>query len=248
MSEAALPTGATLHYIDSGAGTQPVPAVVIHGMLNTAEDMGRVTDWLIAEGYRVIAPTLRGYGESTPKPRTFPYDFYQRDADDVLALLDDLEIDRAHLLGYSDGGEVALLMAGEQPERFQTVTTWGAVGYYGEAMRPVAQRMFPPTWISEAERTRHGINDADGFVLGWIDAVRRIIDGGGALGSASAHRITAPLLMMLGEQDTLNPAEYAQRTIDAAPNARLLTFQCGHAVHEHAWLPFKQAVGAHLQR
>jgi len=68
---------------------------------------GAEIDWL-ATMYRVIAPDLRGYSKSHPKPRTYPKDFYRRDADDMAALIDALKLDQPHVLGFSDGGEVAL--------------------------------------------------------------------------------------------------------------------------------------------
>src|SRR5690606_29952151 len=176
MPFAELSTGARLHYEDVGEGE---PLIAIHGMLGTARlHLGRVIDWLSAD-FRVIGPTMRGYGESTPKPRDFPLDFYHRDARDVLALMDALGIERAHVLGYSDGGEISLVLAGMQPERFLSATAWGAIGYFGPDIRPVVQRMYPATWLSQEQMERHGIPNADAFALGWIRAARHIIDSGG---------------------------------------------------------------------
>src|SRR5262245_5233934 len=102
MPFAYISTGATLQYEDVGSGT---PVIAIHGRLGRPnEDFARIFDWL-SPNYRVIAPWLRGYGQSQPKPRDFPLKFYHRDADDVLAFMDALNIDKSHLLGYSDGGE-----------------------------------------------------------------------------------------------------------------------------------------------
>jgi valacyclovir hydrolase len=244
-----LATGAKLHYVDTGGSDSARDGafIAIHGMLGTAErHMGRVIDWLCPR-YRVLGPTLRGYGQSGPKPRTFPYDFYQQDAADVLAFMDALEIDRAHLLGYSDGGEVALLAAGYAPERFRSVMTIGAVGYFGPAMRPTSQALFPGSWITTEERALHGIDNADAFALGWVRAALRIIDSGGDLSLSLAEKISAPLLMMLGETDRLNPAAYAQKLVERAPNARLRMFACGHAIHDEAWDEFRRVVDDFLR-
>jgi len=248
MPFADLPTGARLHYIDTAPDDADKPvALLVHGMLGTAElHFPRVIDWLKPD-YRVVGPTLRGYGQSEPKPRQFPRDFYQQDTRDVLALMDALEIDKAHILGYSDGGEIALLAGGMAADRWHSITAWGAVGYYGPAMRPVAQRMFPGSWITQEERDRHGIDNVDAFVLGWIKTAHAIIDKGGDLSLSLAPQISAPLLLMLGEGDTLNPAEYGQRLVDAAQHARLETFKCGHAVHDEAWDEFQRVVGAFLR-
>jgi valacyclovir hydrolase len=245
-----LPGGARLHVLDTGlppgVNEARPPVVLIHGMLGTPQtQLPALLDWLRRD-YRVIAPTLRGYGQSLPKPRRFPADFYQQDARDVLELFDHLDLPPAHLLGYSDGGEVALLLAGTAADRLRSVATWGAVGFYGPQMRPAAQRMFPATWITEADKALHGFDNADAFVLGWIQTVRRIIDSGGDLSLSLAGHMRVPLLLMLGTQDRLNPVEYGQRLVDAAPVARLQTFDCGHAIHDETPAAFRETLGAFL--
>lgn len=239
-----LPTGAGIDYIDTG-GNQPV-MMLLHGFLGTGDtQFPNVVEWLMPN-YRIIAPTMRGYGNSTPKPRKFPHDFYQIDARDMLALLDVLQIQKTHLMGFSDGGEVSLLMAGYAPDRFLSVGVWGAVGYYGVAMRPHAQRMFPATWMTDEIKARHQITHADAFVLGWIKTIHALIDSGGDVSRSLAPQMTMPLLMMLGDKDYLNPPEYAQEIITQAKNARLEMFTCGHAIHTEAWDNFQRVVGQFL--
>ena len=68
------------------------------GLLGRARDqLGASMDWLHERGFRVIGLTLRGYGDSLPKPRDFPDNFYHRDCCDLLAFMDALQIKRAHL-------------------------------------------------------------------------------------------------------------------------------------------------------
>lgn len=239
-----LPTGAGIDYVDTD-GNKPT-MMLLHGFLGTGEtQFPNVVEWLMTD-YRIIAPTLRGYGKSMPKPRKFPHDFYQIDARDMLALLDALHIEKTHLMGFSDGGETALLMAGYASHRFLSVGVWGAVGYYGAGMRPHAQRMFPATWMTDEMKARHGIVHADAFVLGWIKTIHTIIDSGGDVSRSLAPHMTMPLLMMLGDKDALNPPEYAQEIINQAPNARLEMFASGHAVHIDAWDDFRCVVGQFL--
>lgn len=247
MAFAELKTGAKLYYDDTDPGSDKTPLIVAHGLLGTAAlHFPRVTAWLKPD-YRVIGPTLRGYGQSTPKPRTFPVDFYHRDAKDVLAFMDALEIEQAHIMGYSDGGEVALIAGGTQPSRFKSVVAWGAVGYFGPAMRPVAQRMWPGDWITDEQLKMHGIPDRKAFVLGWINATKSMIDAGGDVSLSIADKISAPLLLMLGDQDTLNPEAYGRNLVERTPNGRLVMFKCGHAVHDEAWDEFQRVVGPFIK-
>ena len=82
----------------------------------------------LACGFRVIAVDLPGSGRSQPQPRRYPSTYYLDDARLLLGLLDELGVEVAHLVGFSDGGEEALLMAALQPARALSVPTWGAAG------------------------------------------------------------------------------------------------------------------------
>jgi valacyclovir hydrolase len=61
--------------------------------------------------YKVIAAGLPGSGRSEPLPRAYTATYYEDDARSFTALLEHLETGPAYLVGFSDGGEVALLMA-----------------------------------------------------------------------------------------------------------------------------------------
>jgi len=203
--------------------------------------------WLSAD-YRVIAPSLRGYYQSTPKPRDFPPDFYHRDARDVLALLDALGLDKVHLLGYSDGGEVALLAPGMQPDRFLSVVAWGAVGYFGPAMREAAARTYPGDWIPQETRALHGITDIDPIMLQWVQSIQGMVDAGGDVSLSLAPNITCPLLLLLGDRDSLNPAAYGQQFVDKTGQGRLVVVKdCGHSIHTQQWETFQREVGDFLK-
>lgn len=250
MPFAEISTGARLYYEHLNPDADGIPVVCIHGFLGTGrKDLGSVLDWLAEEGYQVIAPSLRGYGESTPKPRDFPYRFYHRDADDMLAFLHALGLKRCHLFGYSDGGEVSLICAGTQPELFATVATVGAVGYMGPEVRKVVMEFRPGSErITEEEIEMHGISDPDAFSAQWVRSMVMLVDSGGDVALSLAPRISAPLLMMLGKQDTLNPREYAERLLKDVKNGRLEMFDAGHAVHFQQTERFQQVYKAHLER
>ena len=244
----SLATGAQLDYIDTDPNSTKIPVIAIHGMLGTGElHLQHVIDWLQTEGYRVLAPTMRGYGQSTPKPRDFPYHFYHRDADDVLAFIDVLGIPKTHIIGYSDGGEIALICAGKRPEQFLSASSWGAVGYFGAEMRPVIQRMYPPTWLKQEELELHQIPSADEFVKNWMRSTIHMIDSGGDVCMSLADKITCPVLVMLGKYDTLNPAHYAEKFLEKVQNGRLKMFECGHPVHDDQTEAFRRILGSFMR-
>lgn len=234
-----LPTGARLHYQDEGQGE---PLIALHGMLGTPQSHLPQVINLLSGKYRVIAPSLRGYGQSTPKPRDFPANFYHRDAEDVIALMNALAVERAHLLGYSDGGEIALIVGGSIPDRILSIIAWGAVGYFGPEMRPHVQNMLGGGWMTDEEKRLHGIDDEERFAYEWVMATRTMIDAGGDVSLSLAEDISAPVLLMLGASDALNPQQYGQEFINRTPHGQLTMFQTGHPVHDEDWEGFRKTV------
>ncbi len=238
-----LATGARLHYEDVGSGS---PVIALHGRFGTAQtNFPQLLDWL-SPSYRVLGPSLRGYGQSEPKPRDYPLDFYHRDARDLIAFMDALKVERAHLLGFSDGGETALVAAGLAPDRFRSVAVWGAVGYFGPEIRPIVQSNYPADWMKEETKQLHGIVDPNPIVLQWVQALKYMIDSGGDVSLSLAPKITAPVLLMLGDQDHLNPEAYGQKFIAQTRSGRLVMFPTGHSIHKEDWADFQRVLGEFL--
>jgi len=73
-----------------------------------------------ARDWRIVIPDRTNYGGSTPLEH-LPTDFHARAADETLAVLDALTIDRAVLWGHSDGAIIALLLALARPDRVQAI-------------------------------------------------------------------------------------------------------------------------------
>ncbi|MDN5913866.1 MAG: alpha/beta hydrolase [Pseudonocardia sp.] len=105
--------GADLSVTESGEG---VPVVFVHGGL-IADSFAPVCDAL-GGGYRLVRYHRRGYAGSAGRPGPVSID---RDAADCVGVLDALGIGRAHVVGWSHGGAVALGVAAAGPERVASV-------------------------------------------------------------------------------------------------------------------------------
>ena len=114
--------GARIRYVDAGAGA---PVVLIHGFTGTIERAWENTGILqdLERDYRVIAFDLRGHGHSDKPHDPRAYDEIGLDA---IRLLDHLRIEKAHVVGYSLGGIIALKLLTTHPQRFLSAVVGGA--------------------------------------------------------------------------------------------------------------------------
>jgi pimeloyl-ACP methyl ester carboxylesterase len=102
--------GGGTFYLEAGAG---VPVVALHGLGATNASM-LTTLWDLAADHRVIAPDLPGFGDSAKPVRSYDAGFYGRW---LVALLDELGVEKAHIVGNSLGGRVAIEAALQAPDR-----------------------------------------------------------------------------------------------------------------------------------
>lgn len=73
-----------------------------------------------------------------------------------------------------------------------------------------------------------------------------MIDAGGDISLSLAPNITCPLILMLGDEDKLNPQHFGERFVKATPKGRLAMFPCGHAVHDEQRDAFREMTLEHL--
>lgn len=106
--------GVDTFYLEAGRGE---PVVLLHGLGSTCSGMLPTLDNL-SRDYRVIVPDIPGFGESSKPIRPYHAGFFARW---LVALLDELGIDRAHLIGNSMGGRIAIEAALRVPERVDRV-------------------------------------------------------------------------------------------------------------------------------
>src|SRR4029450_4357612 len=102
---------------------EPETILMLHG---NAESGAVWYGWVptLARRYRVVRPDMRGFGDSTPMRRDFPWTLDVL-IDDYARLLDALGVARFHLVGAKVGGTVARAFAARRPARVTTLTVVG---------------------------------------------------------------------------------------------------------------------------
>jgi len=118
--------GLRLHYLEAGGGPG-APVILLHGSTGDAESNYVTTGILqaLAADHRVLALDFRGQGKSDrpATPRRYASDRFPQD---VLEVMDKLGVRRAHVSGYSMGGEMLMPLLALAPERIVTATFGGS--------------------------------------------------------------------------------------------------------------------------
>jgi len=134
--------GARVWFIDSGgAGT---PVVFMHSATGSVRNWEYQVGPFVAAGYRFIAFDRRGWGRTVidpagPQPGTA--------ADDLIALMNGLGVDRFHLVGTAAGGFVALDCALSYPDRLRSLVVANSIGgVQDEDYAELGRRLRPPTF------------------------------------------------------------------------------------------------------
>src|SRR5579864_369721 len=127
--------GVGIEYEVSGEGR---PAVLLHGFPDSGRLWRHQVPALAGAGFQVIVPDLRGYGRSG-KPESVEAYSLPFLAGDVLAVLADLDIDRAHVVGHDWGAALAWGLAALAPERVDHLVAL-SVGHPSTFRRSPRQR------------------------------------------------------------------------------------------------------------
>ncbi|KAL5021330.1 hypothetical protein ScPMuIL_000485 [Solemya velum] len=120
-----------LQFETTGDGSHVI--LLLPGALGSSRtDFTRQLSDFNKHDFTLIAMDPRGFGKSIPPERDWPLEFLQRDAEDAIELVKKLGIEKVSILGFSDGGNVAMIMAARYPEIVAKLVIWGANAYITE--------------------------------------------------------------------------------------------------------------------
>ncbi|MFC5216493.1 alpha/beta fold hydrolase [Streptomyces coerulescens] len=230
--------GATLTYDDEGPRDgEGVPLVFVHGW---TADRHRWDHQMthFAEQRRVVRLDLRGHGESTGAGVRRVDDLAQ----DVLALLDHLKIERFVIVGHSMGGMIAQTIALAHPERVERMVLVNSIGKMaynrGRALLMAAStlvpfKLFVATNIQRAFAPGHPREEIREYIRASADTPREVVMTlYGAMRAFDvldrASEIQVPTLMVHGYHDIQLPLAQMLRMAKAYPDAVVRVLDAGH--------------------
>jgi pimeloyl-ACP methyl ester carboxylesterase len=274
-------------------GPERAPALLmIQGLGMQMTDWPRALLIALAERYRLVLFDNRDYGRSSPcgpaidpslseadypfapvSPSDAPHSLYDMAAD-VLGLLDALQIERAHVLGFSMGGMIAQILAAQQPDRVCSLISLMSSG--GQAILPatvpasrtlarmivhVPDRVHLICQMVAAQRVwsgpRHAIDPqraARHMELSCRRCYRPAAIYRQALAYASAgarfdllRRIHCPALVIHGELDPVIPLTFAETARQLIPRSRFIALpDAAHDLHPAVLPRVSAAILDHL--
>jgi pimeloyl-ACP methyl ester carboxylesterase len=204
-----------LYYEVHGEGTA---LILLHGGL------GHSGHWkyqlpALSEHYRVITVDSRGHGRSTMTEQQISYKLM---TSDIVALMDYLEIERAHILGWSDGGNIGLYLAVYYPERLIKVIASGA-NYDPSGVRPDVGEV--PSFVSFFEEATEDYQTLSPEPTNWDTLLGNLIQMWTSEPNITVEQlgsIRVPVLLLNGESDEAIYTEHTREMADLIPTARLI--------------------------
>jgi pimeloyl-ACP methyl ester carboxylesterase len=254
----------TIGYDDKGSGP---PLVLIHGHPFDRSMWTPQVEAFAARGWRVIAPDLRGYGQSAVVPGTTTLSDFARD---IAALLDHLGVDGFVLSGLSMGGQIAMecyrLFSGRIQGLVLADTFAAAETDEGKAWRnALADRLLREGMAPYADEVLPKMMAPHNVAAQPAVAahVLRMMRGAPAAGAAAALRgraerpdyvpmlpqVAVPALVVVGSDDEYTPVADAEVLRDGIPGATLVVIEgAGHLPNLERPAEFNEAMTHFLTR
>ncbi len=207
--------GARIWYSSYGFGQ---PVILLHGGLGNSGNWGYQVPFLVEQGYQTIVIDSRGHGRSTRDDKLFSYDFM---ASDVLAVMDELRLEQAALVGWSDGACTALILADKVPARV------AGVFFFACNMDDSGAKEFEFTPVVERCFNRHVKNYVQ--LSATPDQFQEFADAVGLMQRTQPNyseqdlaQIRVPVTIVHSEHDEFIKREHAEYLARSIPKAEFL--------------------------
>ena len=207
--------GARIWYAAYGSG---MPVILLHGGLGNSGNWGYQVPALIDAGYQAVVIDSRGHGRSTRDSRPYKYELM---ASDVLAVMDRLRIEKAAVVGWSDGACTGLILARTNPARI------AGVFYFACNMDPSGTKEFVPTPIIDRCFSRHvkdyaALSATPDQFDAFVQAVGLMQRTEPNYSASDLAEIDVPVAIVHSEHDEFIKRDHADHLARSIPGAELV--------------------------
>ncbi len=211
--------GAKIYYATFGSGA---PVILLHGGMGNSDHWSHQVAALSGLA-QVIVIDSRGQGRSTRSKAPPSYDMM---ASDVLAVMDHLKLDKAAIVGWSDGGEIALKLGIHHADRVTKLFVFGA-NYDAKGSKSRAGKL-PATFSIYSAKCRADYRRLSKTPKQYDDHVRWLLPiwrNPMGFTQEQLRSITAPTIVADGDHDEIIVLAQVEEMAQLIPNARLEVFQ-----------------------
>jgi pimeloyl-ACP methyl ester carboxylesterase len=207
--------GARIWYASYGSG---LPVILLHGGFGNSGNWGYQVPVLREHNYQVIVIDSRGHGRSTRDEKPFSYELM---ANDVLAVMDELQLERAALVGWSDGACTALVLADQAPKRVADVF------FFACNMDPSGAKEFEFTPVVERCFKRHvtdykHLSSTPEAFEAFSEAVGLMQKTEPNYSAQDLARVSVPVTVVHSEHDEFIKREHAEYLARSIPKAEFI--------------------------
>jgi pimeloyl-ACP methyl ester carboxylesterase len=208
--------GARIWYAAYGSGS---PVILLHGGLGHSGNWGYQVPMLVGSAHRTVLIDSRGHGRSTRDLRPFTYELM---ASDVLAVMDALNLERAAIVGWSDGACVALILGMKAPGRV------AGIFFFGCNMDPSGTKeIAQPNPVIARCFARHAkdyaqLSATPGQFEAFAAAVGQMMKTQPNYSARDMADIHAPVAIVQSEHDEFIKCEHAEYLARSIPGAEFI--------------------------
>lgn len=232
----ARPDGAAIA-VQTWGDPDGEPVLLLHGALSTAEQNYRLVLAPLGARHRLIGVDLRGHGRSADPAGAFSLEALR---DDALAVLDDLDLAKVHVLGTSLGGYTALALRAAAPDRVATLALAGVKPGWTRGHAEERRGFFSPEGIlGEYPHWEKYLTELHGDWRALTTRVGDLLAGLPDEPAVSWERLVAdgeglPLFFCVGDRDALVPLATAVEVRERRPDSQVLVVpRAGHLFREY---------------
>ncbi|XP_011198653.2 valacyclovir hydrolase [Bactrocera dorsalis] len=233
-----LSDGITINYVQTGKGDKNVllmPGALGSGWSHFKPQIEKLPELL--PNHTIIAWDPPGYGKSVPPERRFDLDFLQNDARCAVELMHALGRPKFSVLGWSNGGVTAIIVAGRFVECVEKLVIWGAGAYLNaEDEKTLRVLRDVQKWSQRNREAMEKVYGVEGFPKlwsAWTDAVFAIYkDRKGGYCCTEVNQIKAPTFILHGKKDVMIVADHVSYLRERIRDCKYYEFPEGkHNIH-----------------
>lgn len=229
-------------YFESFGGSAPNKPymIMLPGLLGAVRSQWRNFVQPLTPEFRIVMIDLRGHGRSKNAANELRAETMMQD---IFGVMDHLKIDQAHIIGYSLGGYLGLLMAYHQTRRIKSLVVHGTKFYWTDESVKMMVAQLDPEFMAQKAPTYADLLVQDHGARIWRILVRQAADliyqlSKNGLNESMLKKVQCPTLVSVGARDELVSLAEAQRLSYMLPKGELIVLpRVRHPISTLLYMP-----------